>query len=263
MNTILDCFHNRKMILSLAKNDFKNKFAGSYFGVFWAFVQPIVIVTVYWFVFSVGLKSSPKEDIPYLLWLIAGICPWFFFNDALNAGAMSMFEYSYIVKKMVFKVSLLPMIKILSAAFVHMFFIGLVIVVYCLYGRFPTIFVIQALYYSFCTFMLSLAITYLTSSLAVFFKDLTQIVSIILQFGMWVTPVMYSETNFESPVIQMAFKFNPMYYVVEGYRDSFIRNVGFWEHYNLTLYFWLVTAIIFMLGTVTFKKLKPHFADVL
>ena len=74
---------NRKLIWSLAKNDFKTKYAGSYFGTIWAFIQPIVTVLVYWFVFQKGLKSPDISmgqgvEVPFVLWLIAGIVPWFF-----------------------------------------------------------------------------------------------------------------------------------------------------------------------------------------
>lgn len=257
-----DVYTSRKIIRDLSKNDFKNKFSGSYMGVFWAFVQPVVIVIIYWFVFSVGFKSAPVADVPYLLWLVSGICPWFFFNDALNAGTNSLYEYSYIVKKVAFKISVLPIIKIISCAFVHLFFIALVAVVFLLHGVVPSIYVLQVLYYSFCTFVLALGLAYLTASLSVFVKDLAQIVNILLQFGMWMTPIMYSEDMF-GPKVAKILKLNPIYYLVDGYRDSFIGEVGFWEHDILTIYFWGVTLVIFVVGALVFRKLKPHFADVL
>ncbi len=78
---------NRRLVLKLAKNDFKTKYAGSYLGIVWAFVQPIVTIMVYWFVFSVGLKSGTVDlELPFVLYLMAGIVPWFFFQDALNGG---------------------------------------------------------------------------------------------------------------------------------------------------------------------------------
>lgn len=259
---VKDLYNNRHMVMELAKNDFKSRFSGSYLGVFWAFANPIVVVTIYWFVFDVGFKSQPVSNFPYLLWLVAGICPWFFFNEAVNSGTSSLFEYSYIVKKVVFKISLIPIIKILSAVFIHVFFIALVIFLFVIYGEMPSVYVFQVLYYSVCTFVLSLGITYLTSSLSVFFKDLSQIVNIVLQFGMWLTPIMYSEDTFGT-TIQQVLKLNPMYYVVSGYRDSLIYGVGFWEKPELTLYFWVVTIIVFVIGRVVFKKMRPHFADVL
>ena len=81
-----ELYQNRKLVLSLAKNDFKTKYAGSYLGIVWAFIQPIVTILVYWFVFSVGLKAGTVSDYPFVLYLVSGIVPWFFFQDALNCG---------------------------------------------------------------------------------------------------------------------------------------------------------------------------------
>lgn len=257
-----DIYTSKSLIINLSKNDFKNRFSGSYLGITWAFVQPIVVVIIYWFVFEVGFKSAPINDFPYLLWLIAGIIPWFFFNEGLMNATNTFLEYSYLVKKVVFKISVLPVVKIMSAFYVHIFFIVFANIIYIIYGYMPTIYMIQSLYYSFCTFVLVLGISYITSSIVIFFKDLGQIVSILLQFGMWMTPIMYSEDMMPGS-IRWILKINPMYYIVEGYRDSFIRHVWFWDRYNQTIYFWVLTLLILTIGMVTFKKLKPHFSDVL
>lgn len=257
-----EVYSNRRLIINLSKNDFKTKFSGSYLGITWAFVQPIVIVIIYWFVFQVGFKSAPMNDFPFVLWLIAGIVPWFFFNEALLNATNSFLEYSYLVKKVVFKVSILPIVKVVSAFYVHLFFIVFANIVYIVYGNMPSIYMVQAIYYSICTFMLVLSISYITSSIVIFFKDLGQIVSILLQFGMWMTPIMYSYEMI--PVkFRWILKINPMYYIVEGYRDTFIRKVWFWNRYNQTIYFWAITISIFAIGVIIFKKLKPHFSDVL
>lgn len=259
---IKEIYSSRILILNLSENDFKTKFSGSYLGITWAFVQPIVIVIIYWFVFQVGFKSQPMNDFPFVLWLIAGIVPWFFFNEALLNSTNSFLEYSYLVKKVVFKISILPIVKVMSAFYVHLFFIVFANIVYIVYGYMPSVYMIQALYYSICTFVLVLGISYITSSIVIFFKDLGQIVSILLQFGMWMTPIMYSYDMI--PVkFQWILKINPMYYIVEGYRDTFIRKVWFWNRYNQSIYFWAITLSIFVIGVIVFKKLKPHFADVL
>lgn len=263
MNLIKDLIKNRNTILMLAKNDFKSKYAGSFLGIVWAFIQPCVTVLIYAFIFGSGLKVIPSgTDIPFLLYLIAGIIPWFFFNDAVNNAANCMIEYSYIIKKVVFNVNLLPIVKIVSALFVHVFFIVLGFIIFLLHGRGVPVQFIQFIYYSFCTFMLSLAISYITSAVVVFFKDMAQIVNIIMQFAMWLTPIMYDLDRFPSWVGNIL-KFNPMYYVVIGYRDSFYGGVWFFEHQWQSLYFWGIVIILFVIGTTVFKKLKPHFADVL
>lgn len=262
MTLPIELIHDRRLIFNLAKNDFKTKYAGSYLGIIWAFIQPIITVLIYWFVFQVGFKSAPIKDFPFVLWLIAGIVPWFFFNESLLNSTNSLLEYSYLVKKVVFKVSILPLVKIISALFVHLFFILLAIFIYALNGYMPTMFLIQVIYYSFCTFMLSLSLSYATSAIVLFFKDLGQIVNILLQIGMWLTPIMWSFTMIPEKY-QWILKLNPMYYASEGYRDAFINHVWFFEKFNQTIYFWIVTMFLFLAGALIFKRLKPHFADVL
>lgn len=255
--------NNKALIWNLSKNDFKTKYAGSYLGITWAFVQPIVTILVYWFVFEFGLKAgSPILNVPFVVWFVSGMIPWFFFQEGLLNATNCMLEYSYLVKKVVFKISILPIVKIISALFVHLVFIGFLFVVAAIYGFYPTQYSIQLVYYSFCTFCLTLAISYATSAMVIFFKDLGQIINILLQIGMWMTPIMWSYTIVPQS-LQWIVKLNPMYYIVEGYRDTFINHVWFFERYFQTVYFWVVTLGLFVIGTVIFKKLKPHFADVL
>lgn len=255
--------NNKALIWNLSKNDFKTKYAGSYLGITWAFVQPIVTILVYWFVFEFGLKAgSPIAHVPFVVWFVSGMIPWFFFQEGLLNATNCMLEYSYLVKKVVFKISILPVVKIISALFVHLVFIGFLFVVAAIYGFYPTQYSIQLVYYSFCTFCLTLAISYATSAMVIFFKDLGQIINILLQIGMWMTPIMWSYTIVPQS-LQWIVKLNPLYYIVEGYRDTFINHVWFFERYFQTVYFWVMTLGLFIIGTVIFKKLKPHFADVL
>lgn len=232
---------HRALILNLSKNDFKTKYAGSYLGVIWGYVQPITTILVYWFVFQVGLKVTPTDNnVPFAVWFMAGLIPWFFFSDALSNASNSFVEYSFLVKKLVFKVSILPIVKIISSLFVHLVFIVFLYIVYFSYGFNFHAYNIQLLYYSLCTLFFTTALSYLTSSVVVFFKDLGQIIVIFLQVGMWITPIMWSE-KILSDKYSWLFKMNPMYYVVEGYRDSLFNRVWFTEHIYLTFYFWSVT----------------------
>jgi teichoic acid transport system permease protein len=255
--------NNKVLIWNLSKNDFKTKYAGSYLGITWAFIQPIVTILIYWFVFGFGLKAgSPIKDVPFILWFMTGLVPWFFFQEALLNATNCMLEYNYLVKKVVFKISILPIVKIISALFVHLAFIGFLFIVAAIYGFYPSQYTIQLIYYSFCTFFIVLSISYATSAIIIFFKDLGQIINIFLQIGMWMTPIMWSYTIVPER-FQWIVKINPMYYIVEGYRDTIINHVWFFERYFQTVYFWSITLGLFAFGAIIFKKLKPHFADVL
>ena len=204
------------------------------------------------------------SDYPFVLYLVSGIVPWFFFQDALNGGTNALIEYNYLVKKVVFKISILPIVKIISAFFVHLFFVVFALILCACYGYTPGLHTLQIIYYSACTFLLSLGLVYATSAIVIFFRDLTQIIGIFLQVGVWLTPIMWDLNMLaDYPWAMKLFKLNPMYYIVSGYRDSMLGNVWFWEHWGWTLYFWVVTVALFAVGSVIFKRLKPHFADVL
>lgn len=255
--------NNKILIWNLSKNDFRTKYAGSYLGIVWAFIQPIVTIIVYWIVFEFGLRASaPITGVPYILWFMAGLVPWFFFQEALINATNCMVEYSYLVKKVVFKISILPIVKIISALFVQLVFIIFLFVVAIIYGFYPSRYTVQLVYYLFCTFSIILSISYATSAVVLFFKDLGQIISIFLQVGMWATPIMWSYTMVPEK-LQWIVKLNPVFYIVEGYRDTFISHIWFGEKYFQTIYFWIITLALFGLGAWIFKKLKPHFADVL
>lgn len=257
---------NRRMIYKLAKNDFRTKFAGSYLGIIWAFIQPIVTVLVYWFVFEVGFRADQGSlTVPFVLYLVAGIVPWFFFQDALVGGTNSLLEYSYLVKKVVFNISVLPVVKLISALFVHLFFVAFIAVLYCCYGKWPDLYYLQLIYYSGGLFLLVLGLSYATCAVVIFFRDLSQMINIALQIGVWLTPIMWIAEDMLAayPMIFRILKLNPVYYVVTGYRDAFINKNWFWERPLWTLYFWCFTAGAFLFGSWVFKKLKIHFADVL
>ena len=263
-----DIIGKRRLILDLAKADFRKRFVGSYFGVVWMFVQPIVTVAIYYFVFGLGFRSAnPIEGVPFVLWLVPGIVPWFFFSEALNSGTNCLQEYSYLVKKVVFPVEILPVIKMISCLIVHVIYVLIMLGLFLCFGWFPKAYWLQTVYYTMATFLFAIALVYFTSSVQVFFKDMAQIVSICLQFGMWLTPIMWQEEQFAGssfyPVFCKIVKLNPMYYIAAGYRDSMIMEHWFWERPGLTLYFWVAVLVMFLIGLKAFKKLRPHFSDVL
>ena len=161
-----------------------------------------------------------------------------------------------------FKISILPIIKVIAALFIHAFFAFVLLVLYFFYGYKPSFYVLQVVYYSFCMFSLSLAISYTTCAIVVFFKDLSQIIGIVLQVGMWGTPILW-ELGQIPEKYRIIFKLNPVFYIINGYRSALFEKTWFFEDFYSTMFFWIVTAIIFGIGALIFKRLKPHFADVL
>lgn len=246
----------------MTKRDFRQRYLGSYLGILWAFIQPMITVLIFWFVFQVGFKSMPVDNFPFILWLVCGMFPWFFISDSISSATNSIIESSFLVKKIVFRVELLPIVKIMSALVVHIFFVGILFLMFAYYGYSISIYNLQILYYFFAMICFSLGISWLTSSLTVFLRDVGQFVAMLLQFGFWFTPIFWS-LKIIPEEYQEILQLNPMYYLVEGYRQSFIYKEWIWEHFELTIYFWTITAIVMFIGAWSFKKLRPHFADVL
>lgn len=265
-----ELYQNRRLIWKLAKNDFNTRYAGSYMGMVWAMLQPVVTVVLYYFVFEVVFQNKSTLlasgiQAPYVLWLTAGLVPWFYFSEAIVQGTQALLEYNYLVKKVVFKISILPIIKIIGATFIHIFFVLVMILLYFAYGYKADLYLLQIPYFSFCMFLFVLALSYATCAVVVFFRDLTQIINILLQVGMWATPILWDITMLKDgwEPFQILFKINPVYYVVNGYRSAMFEKVWFWQDFYSTMYFWIVTAVFFGIGALIFKRLKVHFADVL
>lgn len=257
-----DLLNSRSLIIELTKNDFKKKYLGSYLGMLWAFVQPTLTILIFWFVFQVGFKSTPVENFPFILWLVTGMIPWFFFSESLSGATDSIIENSFLVSKVVFRVSTLPIIKIFSALVIHLFFLVILTGMFILYGYTPTIFNLQVFYYLFALIILVLGISWITSSVVVFIRDVGQAVGVLLQFGFWITPVFWS-IKILPEEYHVFIKLNPVLYIIDGYRNSFIYHQWFWQNIEWTIYFWIVTVLLFIGGAIMFRKLRPHFADVL
>ena len=229
MRFFKELYANRKLIAKLSFNDFKTKYAGSFLGIVWAFIQPLITIFVYWFAFQLGLRSPDVGNFPFALWFMSGLIPWFYFAESWGGGTNSLVDYSYLVKKVVFKISILPMVKVISALFVHAFFVAFLLIMYALYGYYPNLYYLQIIYVSGSMFIMVLALSYITASLVVFFRDLGQIVNIILQVGVWMTPILWNIDTMQNvpKAVTIILKLNPMYYIVMGYRDTLINHVGF------------------------------------
>lgn len=253
---------NLKLILELTKEDFNQRFIGSYLGIWWAFIQPVITILIFWFVFEVGFKVQPVSDVPFILWLITGMLPWFFISDAINGGTSSIMSNAHLVKKIVFKVSLLPIIKILSAFIIHIVFMVLLLFIYVCYGYYPNIYWFELIYYMLASVTLVTGLSYITSSLVIFFKDLGVVISIFLQIGFWITPIFWNISMIPEQYADIL-KLNVAFYIIEGYRNAMIYHTSVLNDMFYTIYFWFVTLAICVIGIIMYKKLKPHFADLL
>ena len=148
----------------------------------------------------------------------------------------------------------------IGASVIH---IVLVMIAICLAwsaGFSPTFYTLQLVYYLVAMSALLLGLGWMTSSTSLFVRDVTKVVSVIVQFGFWLTPIFWN-INMVPESFHWVIKLNPMYYIITGYRDSIVTQVPFWERDGI-FYFWGVTLVVMFLGISVYRKLRPHFAEV-
>ncbi|NCC60282.1 MAG: ABC transporter permease [Verrucomicrobiae bacterium] len=257
-----EIWNSRAIVNKLALTEIRKKYLGSYLGIFWAFAQPVITIFIFWFVFELGFKATPVEDFPFLLWISAGMVPWFFISEALLSATGCILEQKFLVDKIKFRISMLPLIKILGLFYIHLFFLIFLIAIFSIYGYWPDVYLLQLPYYLLCTWVLVAGITWATSSLVLFAKDMREVVSICVQFGFWLTPIFWPLSILPERYHSLVMA-SPLYYIIRGYRESFIHKVWFWQHPEAMVRFWIPTLAILFFGIFIFRKLRPHFADVI
>jgi ABC-type polysaccharide/polyol phosphate export permease len=213
-------------------------------------------------VFSVGFKAAPKGNVPFVVWLTAGMAIWNTFSEIISGSTGVIIGNAHLVKKVVFPLSILPVVKLVGSFITHSVFLFMLLALIILYGMPFSIYWLQALYYFGAMSILALGVSWIASSVNIFARDTGQIVNVILQIGFWATPIFW-DPGIMPEKVQSVLKLNPMFYIVQGYRESFIYFVPFWHHWQMTLYFWSITLFVFALGATIFLRLRPHFADVL
>ncbi|MFH0977511.1 MAG: ABC transporter permease [Spirochaetota bacterium] len=259
-----ELIQKRFLIYELTKRDLKTRYTGSVLGIFWTFLQPIIMMFILYFVFDRGFKAGlTATKVPFISWLFCALVSWNYFSEALNSSTGVIDAYSFLVKKVNFRLAILPIVKILAGLVIHAIFIVILIIVLLVQGIPFSWTWLLIPYYCICIMVLCLGLAWITSSINVFVKDVAQIVQIIISFGFWLTPIFWN-IDMMPENLRFFVKINPMFYVVEGYRKSFLYSTPLWKEdlYN-TLYFWGFTFVILIIGMIIFKRLRPHFADVI
>jgi ABC-type polysaccharide/polyol phosphate export permease len=260
-NFYKDILDKKSLIINLTKRDFKQKYTGTYLGIFWVYFQPLMYISVLYVVFTYGLRASPRGDVPFVSYLISGMIPWMFFSENLNGSSNIIKQYSFLVKKINFRLSILPIVKLLSSILPHLVFIMIAVAVVLINGKNIDLYFIQVFYYTFAMVSLLFGISLITSSLNLFLPDVAKLISVFTQFGFWLTPILWDIHKIPKEY-HWLIELNPMVYIVNGYRDSLLYGVVFTEHIWQSIYFWTVTIVIILIGSFVFRKLRPHFAEV-
>lgn len=265
MPKIIEIFwKNRALILRMAYKELTDRYAGSALGLFWALFYPLFLVGIYAVIFTfifqvrIGQGSSPLE---YSLYAIVGLIAWIVMQEGLVKSTNSIIGNANLVKQVIFPIDILPINGIL-VSFLTLnigFIVYILIVIFVLPGNLSwTYFLLPIII--LIHFLFSVGLGWVLAALAVYFRDLKEIVMIVLLIGMFITPVLYLENS-----IPAAFKWplllNPMTHLINMYRDTLFY--GQINHPWSFVVFGSLSLIIFFFGFQFFNKLKSFFANVL
>ena len=256
-------WNNRQRMLRLARYELKSQNYGTMFGSLWNFLNPGLQILTYWFVFAIGLRQSTTQDgVPYIIWMIAGLIPWFFISTTLQVSINSIFSYAGILKRMKFPLAIVPVKTVFAQFFAHLLAMLVVFAVMICAGVSFSWRNIQLLYFMFCTLCFLIAFSLMFSAVTVLFRDFQKILSSVIRLLFYITPIVWNTSSL--PVhLQNVLKLNPMYYLVEGYRESLISPYGLIYHGKQMLYFWTVTILLFLFGCRVHVKFRRQFIDLL
>lgn len=259
MKRVLDY---RSVIGIMVLRTIQSRYIGTFGGLSWVVLQPLLMIGVYWFVFSVGFRVEPPGGIPFIVVFLCGLLPWTIFSETLTANTHTISAHASLIKKMPFPSEILPLMNLVVSLIGHAVMI-LILLLLLGWIRLPFSFYnFQFFYYLAALFTFTLGLSWFVAALQVFYKDLGQMVAVLLPLWFWATPIVwFSDMLPEKYTFWI--RLNPLHYIVDGYKASFLYHRAFWENPLEAVYFWSLSFLLFVLGAAFFKKMKPQFAEVL
>lgn len=254
----------KNQILKLAKADIVKTYSGAALGWMWAIVKPTITIAVFWFAFSIGLRlGGDVGDMPYILWIIAGMAPWFYMSEMITQGAGAIIKYRYLVTKMKFPVSTIPTFVAISKFSVHLVILAIVIIIFCLFGYYPDIYMVQLPFYMLMMILFFMAWGLFSSMLSAMSKDFLNLVKSLTTALFWISGIMWDINDIDIPWLKQILLFNPITYIATGYRNVFVYKKWFFDDYISLASFLLVLVVMTLLGFWSYKKLIKEIPDVL
>jgi ABC-type polysaccharide/polyol phosphate export permease len=253
---------HREILFAMALRDVESRHVGTLGGFLWSVVQPIATVAIYWMVFSLGFKAEGPSGMPFALYFMGGFVAWLLFTDTINAGVNAITRNAVLVKKTLFPTEILAAAYFVSASFSHAVLLLALLALALAYGYSPGMSVLAVFYFYAALACFSIGLSWLLGSLQVFHRDIAQVVNVVVNLWFWLTPIVWTPGMLPKEVMSIL-KWNPIYYVVEGYRGTLYY--GNWQVLDAAsaLNFWLVTMVLLLAGAAVFRRLKLDFADIL
>lgn len=257
MNFFKNIYNYRELLKNNVKKEIRGRYKNSILGVLWTFLNPLLQLMVYAFIFPLILRTNHDN---YTIFVCVALIPWTFFTASISQSAWTVIGNGNIVKKVYFPREILP-ISVVTSGMVNFMISTLLIIGFCFfYGTGLTVY---ALFYPFILmiqYIFQLAISFIISAVTVYIRDLEHFVQIVLMLMMYASPIFYSGTDIPE-AFRFIIKLNPVAHLINGYRDIFYyQTMPSLKSLGLLL----VLSIIFcIVGYKIFQKLQKGFAEEL
>lgn len=255
---------NRCQMWELAKSHQKKKFHGSDMGMLWAFAKPTMYIVVFYGAISIGFKGSKNIDgiiCPYFVWLTVGMIAFFYVRDMIINGANCFKKYAPFIAKAKYPVATLPTTVAMAYLLIHLGMLALGVVVCLIFGVLPSMYWLQLPFYMALMVIMVVFWSIGSGILSVIYRDFYNFLQVVNQAVFWLSAILF-DVNGLGPHGQMVFMFNPITYIVEGYRNCFCRHVWFWEEPMKLVCFMLVLVIMMSVAIVLYKKVAKMLPDL-
>lgn len=254
--------NNLYKMFKLATYDFITPFKDTYLGLLWIILNPLTQIGAYWFVFGMGIRGGAAVDgHPFLLWMLAGLVPWFYISSGITSGGVSIYGKSGILTKMKFPTSIIPTYTTLTQLMNNIPVVILMFIIFAFNDYQATIYYVQIIYYLFAATMFIIAFSLLNSALVMAMRDINKLIGTVMRFLFYMTPILWTVEKMP-PKLREILLMNPILYITDGFRNSLLYNKWFWEDVNGTIYFWSFTLIVLIIGAIVHMRLRNRFSDL-
>lgn len=256
MNVFKNLYQYRELLKTNVHKEIRGKYKGSFLGVLWSFLNPLLMVAVYAIVFPYIMRTNSIDN--YLIFLIVGVIPWNYFTTVITSGSNCVWLNGGIIKKVYFPREILP-ISVVSAGLINFLISCAIILLFLIFGGIglsfqllwlPLIALIQSAF--------SLGLLFILSAINVYVRDVEYVVSFILNLLFYATPILYTASMFPEK-IRWVLYLNPMTHLIDAYRSIFYYQTM--PQISALLYILGLSVLVLIFGYFVFRKLEKGFAE--
>ena len=256
MNVFKELYNYRELLKTNIKKEIRGKYKGSWLGIIWTFLNPLLMLAVYSFVFPYILRVDVDN---YTIFMIVALIPWNFFTTAIQTGTGCVVANGNILKKVYFPREILPLSVTLSGL-VNFFISCIVIILFCIFGGVGPLswHVILVPIFAFIQFLFTSGLVFAFSAINIYIKDTEYIIQFFINLLFYATPILYEATLLPER-IRWVLYLNPLTHLIETYRDLFMYHTL--PSLTSVGYLIFITLIVLFIGYAIFKKLEKGFAE--